>query len=153
MRLQTLKLSDAVVHVHHVIAGLQLAEVAEKSRGLGPRARTLVAGSGLEEIARAVECQMRLRNDKSLRQRSAQQNRRRRAPRRDVLHEPRARDALLHFAQPIRHFVLAAKIGQPLEFARAGRRRSAPLRPRSAAREPRPKTPGSVRDSASSAAR
>ncbi len=77
---------------------------------------------GLEEIPRAVERQLRLGNYKSLRNRSAQQNRRRRAPCRDFLHEARARDALLQFPQPIRNVVLAAKVRQPLELARTGRR-------------------------------
>ena len=97
-------------------------EIAEEARRLGTRAGALLGRHGLEEIAGAVERQLRVRNHKSFGQRSAQQNDRRSAPHRGVLHEARPRGALLEFAQPIRHVVLAAKIRQPLEFSRAGRR-------------------------------
>ena len=42
---QAFELADAVVHVHHVVAGLQIGEIAEETRGLRPRARALQAAA------------------------------------------------------------------------------------------------------------
>ena len=119
-RLQPLELPDSVVHVHHVIAGFELAEITEETCSLWALPRPFVRRCGLEEIAGAVESQLRLRDYKSLRQRGAKQDGSRSTSRGDFLDKSRAGRALFEFSQAIRDIIFTAKVGEPLELAGTG---------------------------------
>jgi len=48
---QALELADAVIHVDHVIAGLQLREIGKESAGANLAARTFNRWRDVEEVA------------------------------------------------------------------------------------------------------
>src|SRR5438477_3484808 len=115
--LQSFELADSVVHMDHVIALFEFAEIAEESRGFRPRARPFMYRCRLEKIAGAVKSQLRLGDYKPLLQRGAKQNGSRGAPRSDFFHQARASCALFELSQAIGNLVFTAKIGQAFEFA------------------------------------
>src|SRR6266850_673204 len=67
------ELTDAVVHVHDEIAGLQLGEVAEEAGGSNLAAGALDGWRDVEEIRMAVESQLSFRKRDAFRKRRANQ--------------------------------------------------------------------------------
>ena len=116
---QAFELPDAVVHVHHVIARLEIGEIAEEARGLWPRARALRRRQRFKQIGVAVKRQLRFGEDNPFGKRRLDQNHGRRAPAASLFRQPRDRDVFFELSQAIRQFVFVANVRKPLEFARA----------------------------------
>ena len=116
---QAFELPDAVIHVHHIVARLQIGEIAEETRRLRPRARSLGRRKRLEKIGVAVDREPRLGKHHAFGQRRFHEHHRGRVAAAAFLRQPRHRHVFFQLAQAVGQFVFVADIGKALEFARA----------------------------------
>ena len=114
---KSFELPDAMVHVHHKIAGFELGKIAEKTGGTDFVAGALDRGRDVKQVCMTVEGQIRPVKRHAFRKRRPNEQH----PGgllRALGGKPGGR--LLGFAQHIGHFVLAADVRKPFDLSGAG---------------------------------
>ena len=114
-----LELADAVIHMDHVVAGLQFREIAEEAGSTNLPTGPLNRGCDVEEISVAKKRKLSIGERHAFRERRADQQHRRgfvRALR------GKAGGGIFRFAQHIGHFIVAADVRKALDLSGACRR-------------------------------
>ena len=110
-----------MIDVHHVIARLQIREIAEETRSLRPRARTLLrsGGQGLEEVCVAIQSESRVNEHHAVFEGSFDQHHGRTRGSGTFFGKARHRGVFFEFAHAIGQLELVADVGKAFEFTRA----------------------------------
>ena len=117
---QALELADAVVHVHHVIAGLEVRKIAEEARRLRRGNAGARAAEAFRRDRRCRRARAALRETRRLRLSGAFTSTiAGAAAAAAFFREARDRGVFFELAQAVGQFVFVADVGEALEFARA----------------------------------
>ncbi len=111
-----LELPDAVIHMDHIVAGLQLGKIAEETGSANFAAGPLDRGCDVEEIGVAEKREPNIGKRDAFREGGADQQHRRGFVR-AFGGEPGG--SILRFAEHVGHFVFAADIREALDLAGA----------------------------------
>ena len=114
---KALELADAVIHVDHVVAGLQLGKIAEETGGANLAAGPLDSGCDIEQVRMAKKCEPGIGKRDAFRERRADQQQRRGFA---STFRGEARSSVFRFAEHVGDFIFAADIRKALDFSRAG---------------------------------
>src|SRR5262249_4844086 len=113
---QAIELTDAVIDVHDVVAGLQIGKVAEETGGANLAAGALDGGQDVEEVGVAEESDLGVRKRHALRE--GRTNQQKRSGFLDAFGDE-SRGSIFGFAEHIEDFVFASDIAEAFKFAGA----------------------------------
>jgi hypothetical protein len=114
---EAFKLTDAVIDVNDKIAGLQLGEITEETRGANFAAGTFDGGSNVEKVTITVKSDLGFRKGNAGGKRGAEENEGRGF---GCVFRGETGGGFFGFAENIGDFVFTADIGEALKFAEAG---------------------------------